>query len=98
MKKFFVSVAAVLLIVAASAFVKSNHHAPNAVYHWYAVNSSGVVISGSDAFGGLQKDQAYANANSPCPAGLNADCIRGFINVPTFPTMATGDATPVKKQ
>ena len=97
MKKFLFSIVAVLLIVVASAFVNSKHYSPKAVYHWYTVNSSGVVVSGSDAFGGATKDQAYANSNAPCPLGKTRDCIRGFLNVPPFPTSAIGEATPVKK-
>jgi hypothetical protein len=98
MKKYFLSIIAVVLIVAASAFVKSNHHEKNAVYHWYTVDASGTVVSGSDAFGGATETTSYASAHLPCTAGSNSDCIRGFTNVPTFPTMAGGDTPALKKQ
>ncbi len=88
---------AVVLIAGASAFVKSNNHSPAALYHWYSVNAAGNVVSGSDVFGGVTKDQTYANGHSPCPTGTNSDCIRGFLSVPAFPTSATGDATPIMK-
>jgi hypothetical protein len=97
MKKYFLGLIAVILIAGASAFVKSKTNAPLAVYHWYYVNASGVVVSGSDAFSGTPETQAFANANPPCPTGNTSDCIRGFVNVPPFPTMAIGDATPLKK-
>jgi hypothetical protein len=97
MKKYFLGLIAVILIVAASAFVTSKKNAPPTLYHWYTVDASGVVVSGSDAFGGTQETQAFADAHPPCPTGTASDCIRGFVSVPTFPTMATGDAIPLKK-
>ena len=97
MKKYILGLIVVILIVASSAFIKSKRNAPPAVYHWYFVNAVGAVVSGSDAFSGATETQAYANSNPPCPSGTNLDCIRGFVNVPTFPTMAIGDATPLKK-
>ena len=98
MKKYFLSAVAVILIVAASAFVRGNIHSKNAVYHWYTVDASGNVVSGSDAFGGATETASYASAHLPCTAGTNSDCIRGFTNVPTFPTSATGDTSPLQKQ
>ncbi|MEO8111301.1 MAG: hypothetical protein ABI594_14760 [Ginsengibacter sp.] len=88
---------AVILLAGASAFVKSNIDSPAAVYHWYYVDAAGSVNVGSEAFGGQLKDQAYANAHPPCATGLNADCIRGFESIPSLPTMATGEATPLRK-
>lgn len=98
MKKYFLSIIAVILIVGASAFVKSNNHSKNAVYHWYMVDANNNVVSGSDAFGGATETSSYASAHLPCTAGTNSDCIRGFINVPSFPTNASGDVTPLQKQ
>jgi len=98
MKKYFLSIIAVILIVAASAFVRSNNHEKNAVYHWYTVDGSGNVVSGSDAFGGATETVSYACAHLPCTAGTNSDCVRAFTNVPTFPTSASGDTAPLQKQ
>ena len=98
MKKYFLSIIAVVLIVAASAFVNSNTHSKDPVYHWYNVDSIGYVVSGSQAFSGTTKTVSYASSHLPCPFGFNSDCIRGFTNVPTFPTNATGDTTPLQKQ
>lgn len=97
MKKYFLSLIAVVLIVGASAFIKSKSNSTSDLYHWYFVDASGYVVSGSDAFGGTTETQAYANAHPPCTTGTNTDCIRGFLSVPTFPTMVNGDAIPLKK-
>lgn len=97
LKISFVSILAFMLAIAGSAFIKSKGDAKSPVYHWYTVNASGYVVSGSDAFNGTPETQAFADAHPPCPTGTSSDCIRGFVNVPTFPTNAVGDATPLKK-
>lgn len=98
MKKFFLSITAVILIVAASAFMKSNIHSKDLVYHWYNVDSIGFVVSGSEAFNGLTETVSYASSHLPCPFGFNSDCIRGFTNIPSLPTSARGDTAPLQKQ
>lgn len=99
MKKYILGLIVIVLMITSSAFIiiKSNEKAPPAVYHWYFVDASGAVVPGSEAFNGATETQAYANSNPPCPTGTKSDCIRGFINVPTLPTMAKGEATPLKK-
>ncbi|MNL67066.1 hypothetical protein D3C87_1916220 [compost metagenome] len=68
-------------------------------YYWYNVNDSGEIVSGSQAFGGAQKDRSQAEAALPCPAGSDADCIRGFLSpISSFPTEATGDTPALKKE
>lgn len=97
LKISLVAVVAIILATAGSAFIKGKSDAKSPLYHWYTVNASGFVVSGSDAYGGTPETQAFADAHPPCTVGTNTDCIRGFLNVPTFPTNAVGDATPLKK-
>ena len=98
MKRYILGSIALILIVAASAFMKSKDDAKSPVFYWYNVNASGYVVSGSQAFMGTQETSSYASSHLPCTPGTNADCIRGFTNVPSFPTNASGDTAPFKKQ
>lgn len=69
-------------------------------YYWYFVNTTGEIVSGSEAFAGELTSQADAEANPPCLPGNNSECIRGFLApIPAldFPTSATGQATPLLK-
>ena len=68
-------------------------------YYWYSVNSSGQIVAGSQAYSGDKETVSYAEDNLPCPAGTDADCVRGFNNqITSFPTSATGDTSPLQKQ
>jgi hypothetical protein len=101
MKKYLLGLIAIVFAVGASAFVAKNHHTSNNklnTYYWYSVNSSGQIVAGSQAYGGVKENVTYAEDNLPCPAGTDADCVRGFNNqITSFPTSATGDTSPLQK-
>ena len=99
MKKFFLVVALVAAVATSSLMNKAGAKTRSGMYYWYSVNASGQIVSGSQEFGGVQKSVSYAETNLPCPAGTDADCIRGFNSqITSFPTSATGDTSPLQKQ
>ncbi len=101
MKKNILGILAVAVAIATSAFVNAKpaaHPKATVNYHWYLVNASGQIVSGSQQFGGTARDVSYAENNLPCQAGSDADCIRGFVQpITSFPTSATGDTAPLQK-
>lgn len=68
---------------------------------WYQVNSAGVIPNaGSLMYGGVKRDKAFAQTNSPCSPGSTSDCLRGFTNaIPpgAFPNYAGVGSDQVKK-
>ena len=97
MKKYILSAIAIVLVVATSAFIKSNQHEPSTVYYWYKVDANGTMPAGSQAFG-TPETISFASSNLPCTPGSNAECIRGFNNPITLPSSAHGDTSPLLKQ
>lgn len=99
MKKYFLAALVIVLVIVGSAFASINHKTNDNLYYWYQVDASGNIISGSQAFMGVQETVSYATSNLPCPAGEDADCIRGFTNpITSFPTSAKGDTPPLQKE
>jgi hypothetical protein len=93
MKRRFMSVAAVALAVAASAFttVKPGTTANTASLFWYQVdysNNPNGVINSSDA---LYDHAEKTDVDSPCDQGTVRDCLRGFTSeISSFPTTNMG--------
>jgi hypothetical protein len=98
MKKYILGAITLVMVIVGSAFVKGNHDSKDTLYHWYNVDANGFVVSGSEAFMGTPETVSYASSNLPCTPGTNKDCIRGFSTIPSFPTSASGDTAPLKKQ
>ncbi|HEY5461823.1 MAG TPA: hypothetical protein VIJ95_01085 [Hanamia sp.] len=99
MKKYILGAIVILLAIVGSAFIKNNHNTKDNLYYWYQVDASGNIVTGSQAFMGVQEDVSYATTHLPCTPGKDADCIRGFTNpITTFPTNATGNTTPLQKK
>ena len=96
-----VAMLTVVLGVGAAIAMKApeKKHTNLSSYYWYSVNSSGQIVAGSQAYSGDKETVSYAEDNLPCPAGTDADCVRGFNNqITSFPTSATGDTSPLQKQ
>ena len=99
MKKYFLGAIVVVLVIVGSAFARSNGNTNDNLYYWYQVDASGNIVSGSQAFMGAQETVSFATSHLPCPAGEDADCIRGFTNpITSFPTKAEGDTAPLQKE
>ncbi len=96
MKKYILGFIVIAMVVGASAFVKSNEPAPNAVYYWYKVDANGTMPVGSQEFGGPQTI-TYANTNLPCTRGSNSECIRGFNTAQALPSSAQGNTSLLKQ-
>ncbi len=102
MKKYLLSIIAVVIAVGLSAFTFENK--PKAqktddVFYWYFVdytnNSSGEIPLGSSVqFSGTQTHQ-YAVDNDGC-MGSAKDCMRGFSTVPSLPTSSSGQSQTTK--
>lgn len=99
MKKYMTGIVAImlgiLLAFGTSAFKNSNNNYNNikadTEYYWYEVNSSGQIVSGSEAYDGVKVDMQFAEDNLPCVPGTVSDCVRGFSSQLTqFPTSAPG--------
>jgi hypothetical protein len=89
-KKYILSVIAIIMVVAGSAFV-NKMNSTDTQYYWYKVNSSGQIVEGSEAYDGDQVDMQFAEDNLPCTPGNASDCVRGFNSQLTqFPTSAPG--------
>jgi hypothetical protein len=98
-KKYILGGLVIVLVIVGSAFAKSSQDTKDNLYYWYEVDASGNIVTGSQAFMGVQKDVTYATSHLPCPAGEDADCIRGFTNpITTFPSSAQGDTPPLQKE
>lgn len=99
MKKYILGGLVIVLVVVGSAFAKGNHNTKDNLYYWYEVDASGNIVTGSQAFMGAQETVSFATSHLPCPAGEDADCIRGFTNpITSFPTKAEGDTPPLQKE
>ncbi|HEY8661297.1 MAG TPA: hypothetical protein VIL78_19845 [Hanamia sp.] len=95
MKKYILGIIAVLMIVAVSSFVFANNNTTNiknTSLYWYevtydATHLNGYIPSADDFYVQSEKNQV----SSPCDAGVDKDCLRGFTSaITTFPSMATG--------
>jgi hypothetical protein len=99
MKKYILGALVIVLVIAGSAFARNSGNTDTTQYYWYQVDASGNIVSGSQAFMGAQETVSYATSHLPCPAGEDADCIRGFTSpITTFPTKAVGDTPPLQKE
>lgn len=82
MKKYLLSVFAVILAVGFSAFTKAPAIKKSSTdYYWYEVDHSvpgGRVLSNNGYLYGGAIPQAEAQENEPCDQGNAIDCLWGF--------------------
>ena len=95
MKKYVLGIIAVLIIVVVSSFVFATNKTNNkndASLYWYEVtydasHLNGYIPSSSDFYIQSQKSQVV----SPCDAGVDKDCLRGFTSaITSFPSSLPG--------
>ena len=105
MKKYIVGLFALILGVGLSAFTasESKRLAPGGnknteTFFWYHVDALGNALVNSPAFEGAEVTQEYADINSGCTQGNNADCIRGYDSQLSADDPGPGDAIPVRRQ
>jgi hypothetical protein len=105
MKKYLLSIFAVLLAVGFSAFTKApaSRKAASTSYYWYAVDYSvpgGRVISNSGFLFGGPQTQPDAQANDGCDDVEEIHCLRGFAQqLPPNQIVTTFDeSTPMPEQ
>lgn len=95
MKKYILSTLVIAISLIAFAFstvtktTKETHANP---LYWYKVtydasHPAGYIPNSTAFYVQSEKSQV----NSPCSAGVDKDCLRGFVSTLTsFPTMASG--------
>jgi phage-related tail fiber protein len=94
MKKLIIPMLAAIMAVSASAFttVKNNPVKKAAALYWYEVtydasHPTGTIAASSDFYVQSEKSQVI----SPCVAGTEKDCLRGFASaLTTYPNNAVG--------
>jgi len=97
--KFVLPVLAFALAIFVSAFTAQRKVPQKQVsLYWYKVtydvdHPDGAILNSSDFY--VQADQS--NVNSPCDAGSNEDCLRGFPSqLTSFPEESSGSGQITK--
>ncbi|MDQ3683719.1 MAG: hypothetical protein M3352_11720 [Bacteroidota bacterium] len=93
MKKIIFPIIAVAVIIGFSAFsIGKPSKSPNMSLHWYEVTYNeqypdGVILELEDFYVQAEKGQV----TSPCDAGTNLDCLRGFSSpISSVPNTSLG--------
>lgn len=103
MKKYLLSMVAILLAVGFSAFAISNHTSNNKAVeddlYWYRIDGSGNI--GSALNSGVLSTKSEVLTEADCPDVSGDDCARGYEDPQTFgnpaPTVSGSDRHIMKE-